>query len=60
MIVNSNNANKRTESIGALAWVCAGAMLLGLSLIVAGIIVSIATNGSGGLILENVPNTSNG
>ena len=22
MIVNSNNANKRSESIGALAWVC--------------------------------------
>ena len=28
MIVNSNNANKRSESIGALAWVCAGTMLL--------------------------------
>jgi len=34
MIVNSNNANKRSESIGALAWVCAGTMLLGLSLII--------------------------
>lgn len=44
MIVNSNNANKRSESIGALAWVCAGTMLLGLSLIVSGIILSIATN----------------
>ena len=28
MIVNSNNANKRSESIGALAWVCGGTMLL--------------------------------
>ena len=40
MIVNSNNANKRSESIGALAWVCGGTMLLGLSLIVSGIILS--------------------
>ena len=51
MIVNSNNANKRSESIGALAWVCAGTMLLGLALIVSGIILSIATNGSGSLIV---------
>ena len=50
MIVNSNNANKRSESIGALAWVCAGTMLLGLSLIISGIILSIATNGGGALI----------
>ena len=50
MIVNSNNANKRSESVGSLAWVCAGTMLLGLSLIVSGIILSVATNGSGGLI----------
>lgn len=50
MIVNSNNANKRSESIGSLAWVCAGTMLLGLSLIVSGIILSIATNGGGSLI----------
>ena len=42
MIVNSN--------IGALAWVCAGTMLLGLALIVSGIILSIATNGTGSLI----------
>ena len=54
MIVNSNNANKRSESIGALAWVCAGTMLLGLSLIVAGIIISIATNGGGALIQSTV------
>lgn len=51
MIVNSNNANKRSESIGALAWVCAGTMLLGLSLIISGIILSIATNGGGSLIV---------
>lgn len=50
MIVNSNNANKRSEAIGALAWVCGGTMLLGLSLIVSGIILSIATNGGGALI----------
>lgn len=50
MIVNSNNANKRSESIGSLAWVCAGTMLLGLSLIVSGIILSVATNGGGTLI----------
>lgn len=50
MIVNSNNANKRSESIGSLAWVCAGTMLLGLSLIVSGIILSVATNGSGALV----------
>ncbi len=50
MILNSNNVNKRSESIGALAWVCAGTMLLGLSLIVSGIILSIATNGGGSLI----------
>lgn len=50
MIVHSNNANKRSESIGSLAWVVAGTLLLGLSLIVSGIILSIATNGSGSLI----------
>ena len=53
MIVNSNNANKRSESIGSLAWVCAGTMLLGLSLIVSGIIISVATNGGGALISGN-------
>lgn len=50
MIVNANNPNKRSETIGALAWVCAGTMLLGLALIVSGIILSVATNGSGSLI----------
>ena len=57
MIVNANNANKRSESIGALAWVCAGAMLLGLSLIIAGIILSVATNGGGQLITGGASNT---
>lgn len=47
MIANSGNPNKRTESIGSLAWVAGGFMLLGLALIVSGIILSIATNGTG-------------
>ena len=47
MIVNSNNANKRSESIGALAWVCDGTKLLALSLIINRIILSIATNERG-------------
>ena len=47
---NSGNPNKRTESIGALAWVAGGFMLLGLALIISGIVLSIATNGSGGMI----------
>lgn len=50
MIVNSNNANKRSESIGSLAWVVCGTILLGLSLIVSGIILSVATDGKGALI----------
>ena len=50
MIANSGNPNKRTESIGALAWVAGGFMLLGLALIISGIVLSIATNGSGGMI----------
>lgn len=50
MIVNSNNANKRSENIGSLAWVCAGTMLLGLALITTGIIINIATNGTRELI----------
>ncbi len=47
MIANSGNPNKRTESIGSLAWVAGGFMLLGLALIVSGIVLSIATNGTG-------------
>lgn len=50
MIANSSNPNKRTESIGSLAWVAGGFMLLGLALIVSGIVLSIATNGSGQMI----------
>ncbi len=50
MIANSGNPNKRTESIGSLAWVAGGFMLLGLALIVSGIVLSIATNGSGQMI----------
>lgn len=50
MIANSGNPNKRTESIGSLAWVAGGFMLLGLALIVSGIVLSIATNGSGSMI----------
>lgn len=50
MIANSGNPNKRTESIGALAWVAGGFMLLGLALIISGIVLSIATNGTGGMI----------
>lgn len=46
MIANSGNPNKRTESIGSLAWVAGGFMLLGLALIVSGILLSIATNGT--------------
>ena len=47
MIANSGNPNKRTESIGSLAWVAGGFMLLGLALIISGIVLSVATNGSG-------------
>ncbi len=50
LIVNANNPNKRSEGVGGLAWVAAGFMLLSLSLIVSGIILSIATNGSGSMI----------
>lgn len=50
LIINANNPNKRAEGIGGLAWVAAGFMLLSLALIVSGIILSIATNGSGTMI----------
>ena len=50
LIINANNPQKRTESIGSLAWICGGAILLGLSLIVSGIIINIATNNTGNLI----------
>lgn len=50
MIANANNPQKRAESIGSLAWICGGGVILGLSLIIAGIIINIATNNTGGLI----------
>ena len=48
MIANSNNPQKRAESIGALAWICGG--ILGASLIISGIIVNVATNNSNALL----------
>lgn len=50
MIINSNNPGKRSETIGSLAWITGGGVLLGLSLVIAGIILNIATNGTGQLI----------
>lgn len=50
MIVNANNPQKRAESIGSLAWICGGGVVLGASLIIAGIIINIATNNSGALL----------
>ena len=50
MIVHSNNPNKRSESIGSLAWITAGGVLLGLSMVIAGVILNIATNGTGNLV----------
>ncbi len=50
MIANSNNPQKRSESIGSLAWICGGGVILGASLIIAGIIINVATNNSGALL----------
>lgn len=50
LIVNAYNPNKRSEGIGGLAWVAAGFMLLSLALIVSGILLSIATDGSSSMI----------
>ena len=50
MIANANNPQKRSESIGSLAWICGGGVILGASLIIAGIIINIATNNSGSLL----------
>ena len=50
MIANANNPQKRADSIGSLAWICGGGVILGLSLIIAGIIINIATNNTGGLL----------
>ena len=52
MIANSGNPSKRTEIIGSLAWVAGGFLLLGLALVVSGIVLSIATNGTGEMILS--------
>lgn len=50
MIANANNPQKRAESIGSLAWICGGGVVLGASLIIAGIIINVATNNSGNLL----------
>ena len=50
MIFNINNPNKRSESIGSLAWITGGGVLLGLALVVAGIILNVATNGTGQMV----------
>lgn len=50
MIANANNPQKRAESIGSLAWICGGGVILGASLIIAGIIINVATNNSGSLL----------
>ncbi len=50
MIANANNPQKRAESIGSLAWICGGGVVLGASLIIAGIIVNVATNGTENLL----------
>lgn len=50
MIANANNPQKRAESIGSLAWICGGGVILGASLIIAGIIINVATNSTGSLL----------
>lgn len=50
MIVNANNPQKRAESIGSLAWICGGGVILGASLIIAEIIINVATNNTGSLL----------
>ncbi len=50
MIANANNPQKRAESVGSLAWICGGGVILGASLIIAGIIINVATNNSGNLL----------
>lgn len=50
MIANANNPQKRSESISSLAWICGGGVILGASLIISGIIVNIATNGTENLL----------
>ena len=50
MIANAINTQKRAESIGSLAWICGGGVVLGASLIISGIIINIATNNSNSLL----------
>ena len=50
MIANAKNNKKRAESIGSLAWICGGGVVLGASLIISGIIINIATNNSNSLL----------
>lgn len=50
MIANANNPQKRSESISSLAWICGGGVILGASLIISGIIINIATNGTENLL----------
>ena len=50
MIANSNNPQKRSESIGSLHGLWWRWCILGASLIIAGIIINIATNNSGNLL----------
>ena len=50
MIVNANNPQRRSESIGSLAWICGGGVILGASLVIAGIILNVATNSTGNLL----------
>jgi len=56
MIANSNNPQKRSDSISSLAWICGGGVILGASLIIAGIIVNVATNSTGGLLVDGSGN----
>ena len=50
MIANANNPQKRAESISSLAWICGGGVILCESLIIAVIIINIATNNTGNLL----------
>ncbi len=50
MIINANNPQKRAESVSSLAWICGGGVVLGASLIIASIIVNIATNSTNALL----------
>lgn len=55
IIVSHSNPNKRGEAMGGLAWVAIGAILLGSSLIVAGIITNLGgLSGDSASIVEPV------